>query len=80
MGKTILVTGATGNIASYVIPQLLEAGATVRSFVRDASKASGLAEAGVKLFEGDFTDQKKVNQAASDAESFWLTGNHQNRW
>jgi uncharacterized protein YbjT (DUF2867 family) len=26
MENTILVTGATGNIASYVIPQLLESG------------------------------------------------------
>ncbi|MEE9460516.1 MAG: NmrA family NAD(P)-binding protein [Bacteroidales bacterium] len=69
MGKTILITGATGNIGSYVIPQLLEGGATVRALVRDVSKASGLTEAGVKIFEGDFSDQEKVNHAASGADA-----------
>ena len=69
MEKTILVTGATGNIGSYVIPQLLEGGATVRALVRNVSKASGLAEAGVDLFEGDFSNQEKVNQAASGTDA-----------
>ena len=69
MEKTILVTGATGNIGSYVIPQLLEGGATVRALVRNVSKASGLAEAGVKLFEGDFSNQEKVNKAASGTDA-----------
>jgi uncharacterized protein YbjT (DUF2867 family) len=69
MRKTILVTGATGNIGSYVIPQLLEAGATVRALVRNVSKASSLAEAGVTLFEGDFSDQEKVNRAVADVDA-----------
>ena len=55
MNKKILVTGATGNIAGFVIPQLLEAGATVHAYVRDANRASHLAEMGALLFEGDFT-------------------------
>ena len=69
MEKTILVTGATGNIGSYVIPQLIEVGATVRALVRDVSKASDLSEAGVVLFEGDFSDQEKVNHAAAGADA-----------
>ena len=74
MRKTILVTGATGNIGSYVIPQLLEGGATLRALVRDVSKASGLTEAGVTIFEGDFSDQEKVNHAASGADAILAIG------
>jgi uncharacterized protein YbjT (DUF2867 family) len=69
MEKTILVTGATGNIGSYVIPQLFAGGASVRALVRNVSKASGLAEAGVDLFEGDISNQEKVNQAASGTDA-----------
>jgi len=69
MKKTILVTGATGNIGSYVIPQLLEAGTRVRALVRNVSKASSLAEAGITLFEGDFSNPEKVKRAVSDVDA-----------
>jgi uncharacterized protein YbjT (DUF2867 family) len=69
MKKTILITGATGNIGSYVIPQLLKGGAIVRALVRDVSKASSLAEAGVTLFEGDFSNHEKVKHAVSGADA-----------
>lgn len=65
MNKKILVTGATGNIASFVIPQLLDAGATVHAYVRDAEKAASLAQMGAILFEGDFSDQEAINKAAA---------------
>jgi len=69
MRKTILVTGATGNIGSYVIPQLLEAGARIRALVRNVSKASSLAEAGITLFEGDFSNPEKVKRAVADVDA-----------
>ena len=65
MEKIVLVTGATGNIGSYVIPQLQEGGARVRALVRDKNKTSSLAEAGVQLYEGDFSDPEGVRQAVS---------------
>ena len=37
--KPILVTGATGNISSLVIPQLLASGSKVRALVHNADKA-----------------------------------------
>ncbi|MBB4002219.1 uncharacterized protein YbjT (DUF2867 family) [Aurantimonas endophytica] len=37
---TILVTGATGNVGSNVVEQLVNRGADVRALVRDPSKAS----------------------------------------
>ncbi len=38
----ILVTGATGNVGSLLIPNLTKLGADVRALVRDESKAQGL--------------------------------------
>ena len=69
MGKTILVTGATGNIGGVVVPQLLDAGATVHAYVRNPEKAGQLAEKGVKLFEGDFKDQEALNRAAEGVDA-----------
>ena len=69
MSKTILVTGATGNIGSHIIPQLLKAGANVRALVRDVKKAEELSNSGVILFEGDFSNQEALNEAAFGADS-----------
>ena len=41
----ILVTGATGNTCSILIPVLLSAGKEVRAFVRNEEKAQGLKDA-----------------------------------
>ncbi|MGE5463415.1 MAG: NmrA family NAD(P)-binding protein, partial [Syntrophothermus sp.] len=41
MDKLVLVTGATGYIASRLIPRLLEAGYRVRCLARDPSRLSG---------------------------------------
>lgn len=68
MEKTILVTGASGNIGSLVIPQLLEAGATVRAFVHDKDKASSLGN-NVQLFEGDFMNQEALDKAADGVDA-----------
>ncbi len=50
----ILVTGATGNISSLVIPQLLASGARVRAFVHNADKGKALSAKGVEVIVGDF--------------------------
>lgn len=69
MSKTILVTGATGNIGSLIIPQLVETGANVRALVRDAAKSSDLKASGVELFEGDFLEQKVLFRAAEGVDA-----------
>ena len=38
----ILVTGATGNVASVLIPTLLQSGQQVQALVHDEAKAQGL--------------------------------------
>jgi len=69
MSKKILVTGATGNIASMVIPQLLSAGAEVRAFIHDPEKAGPLEAQGVRVHSGDFTDQDALNAAAAGVDA-----------
>lgn len=69
MSKTILVTGATGNIAGMVIPDLIKGGANVRAYVRNPQKAQNLKEMGVELIEGDFENQSALNKAAKGVDS-----------
>jgi len=49
----ILVTGATGKVGSRFVPRLLAKGYDVSILVRDAAKASALAELGARLVIGD---------------------------
>lgn len=69
MTQTVLITGATGNIGSLVIPQLLGKGINVRAYVRDAQKASYLADQGVELHLGDFSNQDALNKAAMGVDT-----------
>jgi nucleoside-diphosphate-sugar epimerase len=49
----ILVTGATGKVGSRFVPRLLAKGHDVSILVRDAAKASTLAELGAQMVIGD---------------------------
>ena len=49
----ILVTGATGKVGSRFVPRMLAKGYDVRILVRDAAKASALAELGARVVIGD---------------------------
>ena len=69
MSKKILITGATGNIASLAIPALIKNGLTVRAFVRDPKKAESLQKLGVEIFEGDLSDQEALNEAAKGLDA-----------
>jgi uncharacterized protein YbjT (DUF2867 family) len=69
MSKKVLITGATGNIATLVIPALIENGITVRAFVRNAKKAESLEKLGVEIFTGDLSDQQSINEAAKGMDA-----------
>ena len=69
MSKKILVTGANGNIGGITVPLLLKANATVHVYVRDANKAENLAKMGAVVFEGDFSNQEALNQAAEGVDA-----------
>ena len=49
----ILITGATGKVGSRFVPRMLAKGHDVRILVRDAAKASALAELGARVVIGD---------------------------
>lgn len=69
MSKKVLITGATGNIATLVIPALIENGITVRAFVRNAKKTESLKKLGVEIFVGDLSDQQLINEAAKGMDA-----------
>src|SRR5262249_52615751 len=50
----ILVTGATGNVGSEVIRQLVAAGQKVRAWVRVPEKVEAIKKQGVEVALGDF--------------------------
>lgn len=73
----VLVTGASGYIASWLVKYLLEAGHTVHGTVRDPNKASGLehlraleqAHPGkLKLFKADLLDEGAYDAAMQGCE------------
>ena len=68
----ILVTGATGNIGSAVVPALLDRGAPVRVLVRDAAKAQTAFGDRVEIIEGDLADVASVKASLDGAEKVFL--------
>jgi len=72
MAKTILMTGATGSVASQILPLLANKGVTVRALVRDPSsaKAKQLATgAGVELVRGDLEEHRELPAAFAGADT-----------
>ena len=59
----ILVTGATGNVGSLLIPNLTNLGADVRALTRDESKAQGLKDAGIEVVVGDLEKPDTLDAA-----------------
>jgi (4-alkanoyl-5-oxo-2,5-dihydrofuran-3-yl)methyl phosphate reductase len=69
---TILVTGATGDIGSKVVKQLLTLGARPRVFVRDAGKARAQFGDRVEIFIGDLADAPSLAQALTGVNKLFL--------
>ncbi|SDV47256.1 SDR family oxidoreductase [Chitinasiproducens palmae] len=67
---TILVTGATGNVGSQVVAQLVKRGADVRALVRDPAKAD--FPAGVGVVQGDLLDVDALRSAFSGVSTLFL--------
>jgi uncharacterized protein YbjT (DUF2867 family) len=68
-GRTVLVTGATGNQGGATARHLLAAGWRVRALVRDpgGERAEVLAKAGAELVVGDMTDRGTLDSAVAGA-------------
>ena len=73
MTKKVLVTGATGNIGSQLVPRLTAHNdLEVHALVRDEAKAAGLKEAGAELVVGTFEDDQAVRAAVDSVDTVVL--------
>lgn len=68
----ILVTGATGNVSSAVIANLVDRGANVRGLVRDESKGQSLKDSGVEVAIGNLNDHGSIENALEGIEKVFL--------
>ncbi len=68
----ILVTGATGNVGSILIPNLTNLGADVRALTRDESKAQGLKDAGIEVVVGDLEKPDTLDAAFRGVDKVFL--------
>jgi len=66
-----LVTGATGNVGSQVVSQLLANGKSVRVFTRDAEKVARWGDR-VEVAIGDFTSPETFAKAVGGVEGVFL--------
>jgi|SRR6185437_491449 len=67
--KKVLVTGATGKVGSRFVSRLLAKGYDVRVLVRDAAKASALAERGAGIVIGDLDNTDALTAAVKDIDA-----------
>jgi len=67
-----VVTGATGNTGSVVAERLLDAGKPVRVIVRDAAKATRLAQRGAEVVVADLQDERALTDAFQNAQGVYL--------
>ncbi len=72
--RSVLVTGATGQVGGAVATALLDAGHTVRALVRDAGaeKAQALAARGMELAQGDLGHVEQISAAARGVDSVFV--------
>jgi uncharacterized protein YbjT (DUF2867 family) len=64
----VFVTGGTGHIGSYVIPELIAHGHEVTSLARSDESASALAALGATVRRGDLSDLEGLKAAAAASD------------
>jgi len=65
---TVLVTGATGFVGSYLIPDLLDHGYDVRALSRNKEKAQSQLDSRVEVVEGDVLDPETLDDVFTDID------------
>lgn len=68
----ILVTGATGNTGTMLVPALINGGHEVRALVRDEAKAAPLREAGAEIYVGDMDNSESLDGALEGIDKVYL--------
>lgn len=72
MTKTILITGATGNISSGIITQLKGSEHRLQALVRNPEKAQDLKRQGVELRVGDLEKPWTLGSAFAGVDTVWI--------
>lgn len=72
MTKTILITGATGNISSGIIAQLKGSAHRLLALVRNPEKAEELKRQGVELRVGDLEKPWTLSSAFASTDIVWV--------
>jgi uncharacterized protein YbjT (DUF2867 family) len=68
----VLVTGATGNTGSLLVPALLRENVDVRIFVRDEAKAKPLQDLGAEVVTGDLDEPATILPAVKNVDKIYL--------
>src|SRR6185437_671308 len=66
-----LVTGATGQVGSYIVERLAADGWSVRALVRNPASAAWLANSDVALVQGDVLDPASLMPAANGCDAIF---------
>jgi dihydroflavonol-4-reductase len=69
MGRTALITGATGFVGGHLATRLAQAGWTVRALVRPTSDTARLRALGAELASGSLDDVDALTAAADGADT-----------
>jgi nucleoside-diphosphate-sugar epimerase len=64
----VFLTGVTGFIGSYLVPELIDAGHHVVGLSRSDASAEALTRAGAEVFCGDVNDLDRLRTAAEAAD------------
>jgi uncharacterized protein YbjT (DUF2867 family) len=68
----VLVTGATGNVGSALVPELRRRGVPARGFVRDPKRAEAILGEGGDLAVGDLSEPESIRRALEGVERLFL--------
>jgi nucleoside-diphosphate-sugar epimerase len=64
----VFITGGTGHIGSYIIPDLIAAGHEVTGLARSDTSAAAVSALGAKVRRGDLEDLDGLKEAAADSD------------
>ena len=72
VGRTVLITGATGSVSSALLGALRNTKLNVRALVRDEAKGAKLRASGITTVVGDLDDSSTLPHAFEGVDDLWL--------